>query len=256
MNYYCGGYFLIEQQARPSYVNTDIVPSTILSVSSCISTTYPNGFNWFAKYNQEMNKEIIEIRKKWMGIKVESDQMGWPDVFFDLETAREFYRKFLFPFPKLRCIGIGLKVEFVKDFLDYHLSNGEGISKCLARKRFLNDKGKFLGYEVLGYDSCVLHSFLCNGLEEELPRFGIILNSEGLISTFEQAVKLSEYFSSMDGLEAELYFPWVLKEYELHCLRHRFAMKSRPKVCKRDTSVTSKLSVKSGSGRHHDVPNQ
>jgi hypothetical protein len=215
--YYSGGYYLIEQLERPSCMNSDIVPSMILSISPCICNTYPDGFNWYReqrppKFNEEMAKDCEE----WMSTKLDDQQIGWPNVFYDLKTAREFYRRFLFSLPNLRCIGIGLKAEFVKDFLDYLISYQGGVVQCLMQKRFLEEGGKFLGFEVLGYDTCVLHSYLCNGLEEELPQFAISLNSEGLITNFKQAVEFAESLSNRgDELEVDYYCPWVLYECQL-----------------------------------------
>jgi hypothetical protein len=214
--YYSGGYYLIEQLERPSCMNSNIVPSTILSVSSCICNTYPDGFDWYREqrppnFNEEMAKDCEE----WMSTKLDAQQVGWPNVFYDLKTAREFYQRFLFSSSNLRCIGIGLKAEFVKDFLDYLISHQGGVVQCLMQKRFLEEGGRFLGFEVLGYDTCVLHSYLCSLLEEELSKCGIMLNSEGLIASFEQAVQFAKYVSDMDELEAEYYFPWVLYEYKI-----------------------------------------
>jgi hypothetical protein len=215
--YYSGGYYLIEQQERPSYMNSNIIPSTILSVSPCICNTYPDGFNWYRKQKPpEFSDEMIKDCKEWMGKKLDDQQMGWPNVFYDLKTAREFYQRFLFSLSNLRCIGIGLKAEFIKNFLDCLISYEEGVPQCLMQKRFLEEGEGFLGFEVLGYDVCSFHSYLCNGLEEELPQFAISLNSEGLITNFKQAVEFAKSISDRgDELEVDYYCPWVLYEYKI-----------------------------------------
>jgi hypothetical protein len=194
--YYSGGYYLIEPHERPSCMNGDIVPSTILSVSSCICNTYPDGFNWYRKQRPpKFDEEMAKNCDEWMSAKLDDQQIGWPNVFYNLNTAREFYQKFLFSLSNLRCIGIGLKVEFVKNFLDDVVDYEGGVVQCLMKKTFLEEDGKFLGFETLGYDVNDFHSYLCNGLEEELPPFAISLNSEGLVTNFEQAVEFAESIS-------------------------------------------------------------
>jgi hypothetical protein len=215
--YYSGGYYLIEQHGRPSYINGSIVPSTILSVSPCICNTYPDGFNWYRdRQLSEFDNKMIKNFKGWMGKKLDDQQIGWPNVFYDLEITREFYKRFLSSLSKIRCIGIGLKAEFIKNFLDCLISYEEGVPQCLIQKKILEEEGEFLGFEVLGYDICSFHSYLCNGLEEELPQFAISLNSEGLIDDFKQAIQFSESISNRgDELEVDYYCPWALYEYKI-----------------------------------------
>ncbi len=52
------------------------------------------------------------------------------------------------------------------------------------------DKNELLGFDILGWDICSFHSFLCNRLHEMLP--GVKFNHYGLLEhTFEETVAFS-----------------------------------------------------------------
>lgn len=61
----------------------------------------------------------------------------------------------------------------------------------------------------------IFHSYLCNSLEDDYDKeFGFRLNSNGFISTIDEAKKLAEY-TNQDTVSAEpvLWLPWVIVKY-------------------------------------------
>jgi hypothetical protein len=227
--FYCGGYFIVRPTPKEDFPDADILPTNILSASPCICEMYPDeeGFLW----NSTIPSRVHDIQKlgldegsfqhikHWINLRLENQQIGWPNVFFDLETAVEFYRTYLIHLPDLRCIGIGLSECHVKKLFDPSFIEEGGIFQCLDQKKPLSDNGKLLGYEVLGYDTNHFHSYLCNGLQIEYPNLGIELNSYGFITSIEQATEAAEYISGLEGVEVDLYLPWMIREYKVNCNR-------------------------------------
>ncbi|MGC4068432.1 MAG: hypothetical protein QM784_28055 [Polyangiaceae bacterium] len=73
-----------------------------------------------------------------------------------------------------------------------------------------------LGFEVLGANwGGSFHTFSCNSLEQQFSEnIGIAFNQDGLIDTYEDALKASEYTNRDDvGAEPVAWYPFRLDEY-------------------------------------------
>jgi hypothetical protein len=74
------------------------------------------------------------------------------------------------------------------------------------------------GYEVLGSEAGgSFHTFACHGLEADyVEKLGLSLNSNGLISDYNDAVRASDY-TNLDstGTEPVPWFPWLVFELPL-----------------------------------------
>lgn len=232
MKYISGGYYIVTPIKRPDYMDKDLIPDTILSVSECICDFHPEinvlwGHSDEAKhkYVQQLNisQSTYEEIEQWVGEKFEAGIFAYPQVFTTLELAKHFLYKFLYHLTEAKIIGIGLPEEYVEEFLKNEEFQNESevnqydIEKLLSRKIPIEEKdSKMIGYEVLGFDYGVFHSYLCNGLEKDYKkRFGFTLNENGFISTLEEAIRFCDLTNDEEGAEPVLWLPWGIFEYKI-----------------------------------------
>src|SRR4029453_16363526 len=111
-----GGYFLAKYLERPECMSADLLPARILSASSCISEI-PDA--WAVKWaNYKDNDRRVAAAKfgipteglprllDWVTSRLDSEQIGWPVVFYSLDTAREFAKEFIPNNDEVALIGI------------------------------------------------------------------------------------------------------------------------------------------------------
>jgi hypothetical protein len=230
MNFISGGYYIITPIVRPDYMDKELIPDTILSVSECICDFHPEiNILWGRsnkakrKYTQHLNisESTYEEIEKWIEEKSEAGIFAYPQVFTTLELAKEFLSKFLYHLSDAKIIGIGLPEEYVEEFIEYEESqnkeeeNQYGIEKLLLRRIPIGDQvPKMIGYEVLGFEYGTFHSYLCNGLEKYFNgHFEFNLNQEGFFPTLEEASRYCDYSNNEElGTEAVLWLPWAIFE--------------------------------------------
>ncbi|WP_329470781.1 hypothetical protein [Exiguobacterium sp. 9-2] len=232
MHYLSAGYYLILPTSRKEYMDKAVIPESVLSVSECICTHYPDiSILWG---NVEVKKErymeqlglslnTFQLLEQWIEEHRKTGDMLFPQVFSNLDAAQTFVDRFLNHLPDIRLISIGLPEQYRVDFLDdvtaFSNKNPDpyGVEKILQRQLPVNMEGaQIIGYEVLGFDSGSFHSYLCNGLERDFSHhFNFSLNSHGLIHTFEEADRYSDYCNELGEVtEAVLWLPWAIFEYE------------------------------------------
>ena len=232
MSYLSAGYYLILPAPRKEYMDKAFVPESVLSVSECICTHYPDiSFLWG---NSEVKKDrymeqlglsltTFQLLEQWIEEHRKTGDILFPQVFSNLNAAQTFVDRFLNHLPDIRSISIGLpeqyKVDFLEDVAAFSSKNPEpyGVEKMLSQHLSPDmDGAKKIGYEVLGFDSGLFHSYLCNELERNFSQqFNFSLNSCGLIHTFEEADRYSDYCNELgEATEAVLWFPWAIFEYE------------------------------------------
>ena len=232
MHYLSAGYYLILPTSRKEYMDKVIVPESVLSVSECICTHYPDiSILWGNvevkkdRYMEQLGLSLntFQLLEQWIEEHRKTGDMLFLQVFSNLNAAQMFVNHFLNHLPDIRIISIGLpeqyKVDFLEDVAAYSSKNPEpyGVEKILQRQLPVNMEGaQIIGYEVLGFDSGSFHSYLCNGLERDFSHhFNFSLNSHGLIHTFEEADRYSDYCNELgEATEAVLWLPWAIFEYE------------------------------------------
>ena len=224
--YVSGGYFLAKYAARSEGMSADLLPARILSASHCIADIPDAWAVRWANYQESdreeeaakfgITPEILPQVIDWVTSGLESKKIGWPVVFYSLDTARQFAQSFLTHDTDLVLVGIGLQPEHAALLLleekppDNH--GTPGIYEALGQNLGLESGGEVLGFEVLGYDWGAFHSWLCNGLELASYReFNIRPNRYGFISNLEDAIKCAEYASRDEvGAEPALWQPWLV----------------------------------------------
>jgi len=230
-NYYLGGYYLVKGSELQEAMNKDVLPSMIFSVSSCICKIYPG--IWALSQVKSSEEEIEHVKEelnldnsgffelqRYVDLLFNSNRFGWPDVFLDINTAKEFYNKYLKHMSHIKLLAIGLSKEYADKFLDREKPlygyGKPGVYENLWARKYM-ETSKERGFEILGYDSGSFHSFICNGLENDYrDRLNIRLNGNGLIELYEEAVRASEYTMRNDvDAEPVQWMPWIIYEYIL-----------------------------------------
>ncbi|MFY9858880.1 MAG: hypothetical protein WAK79_12475 [Exiguobacterium chiriqhucha] len=228
MNIRSGGYLLIERTKRAAYMDAQLIPESVQSASACICEQHPTlDVLWgTSKERKKAYRERLRLSEEaffklteWVEIHQESGDLGYPQTFQTVELAKRFRNRF-FSHIELDIIELGLPESYVADFLAEG-DEGESLERYgverLLRHGCGAPVGRLLGYEVLGYENGMFHSYLCNGLEQDFAKqFSFQLNRHGFISTFEEAERYCTY-SNQEDVETEsvLWLPWAIFEVDV-----------------------------------------
>jgi hypothetical protein len=231
MNYYLGGYYLVEGISRPSNSST-FLPSTIWSISDCISPIYPNswGLPWLSTTKEEVlaiqtrlgltNAEFKEMQD-WLNTAFNEERFGWPNVWLNLNDAQEYYRRYLQAIPQIKLLSIWIPSHDFDECLEAAEPDpgmGQaGLYLRLREPQKLTNLDHALGFELLNVEvGNIGHSFLCNHLEKEYQKMELTFNEHGLLAKYDDA-KRAEEFTNLNttGAEPGPWFPWLILEHSL-----------------------------------------
>lgn len=210
--FYLCGYYIVEPIKIKNWMNQDILPGTILSASECICDFFPS-----KKYMKDLmpDESVYSEVRCWIKNKLGND-LGYPNIFYNYESAAEFCEKFLCDKKNLKIIGIAIPRgkwadAFLGDEVDYD------VFKNIKEEDCVDDRGEALGYEILKYDFERFHSYICDELYEDYnEKYGFKLNSNGFIYTLEEAEKLADYTNEeINGGEPVFWCPWLILEYSI-----------------------------------------
>lgn len=229
--YLSGGYYLISPSARADYMDSSLLPETILTVSACMCQQHPTiDFLWGKSRKKKQNyalelntsSEVLDEMENWVEENFRNQRFLFPQVFTTVQLAKEFQAKFLDHLDGLKVVGMGLPEQFVNDYLDEeetHLKPKEdqyGVEQCLMSRTEIDPQfNEMLGYEVLGFESGIFHTYLCNHLEKDFDdAFSFSLNNHGFIQNLEKAITYCDY-SNNEEIETEevLWLPWAIFNY-------------------------------------------
>lgn len=219
-----GGYLLIERTKRAAYMDQQLIPKIVQSASACICEQHPTlDVLWGMSEKEKelyrarlrLNEEEFLELTEWVEIYQESGELGYPQTFQTVERAKECRDSF-FSHIELDIIEIGLIESYVSGFLAEG-DEGEGperygVERFILKGEMKKPTGRLLGYEVLGYENGMFHSYLCNSLEQDFAKqFSFRLNKHGFIPTLEEAERYCTY-GNQDDIETEevLWLPWAI----------------------------------------------
>lgn len=193
------GYYIVEAVPKPHYISYTC--EQILSISECISEVHPSleGCFWANKQKEQKkyqsllklsDDEFICLKQK-VGDLFNNHMLDCDSCFKNISDALEVYQKYLKNVKSARMVGISIEEAYLDLYID-ELDD----SNITSRQRS-EVFGSLLGYEILGWDYGSFHSYLCNGLEEDIERrCDIQINHMGLIQNcyeeVEQFVKIIE----------------------------------------------------------------
>jgi hypothetical protein len=230
MEFYIGGYYLIEGAPIKDWMNHDLLPAQILTPSSCICDLHPDDIclSWVKgdkktknAYREKLGitkEEFTELQKE-VDELFNSEKYGWLQVFLEVEQARNYYQKWLTKIPNIKLVAIATTKKHKEIFLAEEKQEGDnagfyGTWLSLRNNIPIDLNQGLLGYEVLGFEMGGFHSFICNSLENDFSKkLGIKFNDNGLISSFNDADKAADYAQNPDvGAEPALWQPWAIVE--------------------------------------------
>jgi hypothetical protein len=230
MDFFVGGYFLVQGIQRADWMNKKLMPAKFWTVSRCICELYPDvwAFNWSSRPSDDYPKILnlddksFESLQTWADELMTKDELGWPSVFLNIATARQFYSKYLNYLPDIKLLSIALPETYLAEYIEENKPEtglgGLGVYQKLQQREFVSDDAIARGFEILGEEyGGQFHSFVCNSLETNYSeRLGISLNQHGLIDRYEDAVKATDY-TNLDevGAEPVLWQPWSISEHPL-----------------------------------------
>jgi len=229
--FYLGRYALVIPCSKPKTDDNKINNSKLLTNSECISTILPSWWmlNWSLDCKKERKNfsDEYDIDSKTMDdlclelTKLFDDQkIGYPNVCFEIETAKYLYTKYFSHIDDVKLISIGLLKEESDRFIEDAKPQGENMGELglyqSLKNNVLMDSSIKIGYKILGYEFGILHSIFCDNLESQLyNRFGVNINRYGLYDSYEDALNASNYISNESDAEPALWQPWVVCEHSL-----------------------------------------
>lgn len=282
--FFSAGYLIIKKHERPDCMDRDILPDKIISSSNCITDSYPHAWGFSTSWKpsspvatfttvaygeespsedknlknvmEELNLDKKDFRKlqKWVEKKYKTGHFEFPNFFLDLQTAREFYNKYLQHIPDLELIGMGFANKHIDKFINDKKQEQivqEAISRMLKEhpeyiaiteeryNKYLPDEDTFeiekdnfltmllryepidpngtpIGFEVIGYEVCgSFHSYICNGLEKDLKNeLDVKFNENGLIDLLEDADRATDYIEEGEMGEPVDWYPCIIIKYD------------------------------------------
>jgi hypothetical protein len=227
-----GGFFLTQPVVIPKL---ERIPSHgFLTVSKCLGEFVPD--DWVYWNPEERRAERAE-RAKALGIELdlldhlkswcteqfkEKRTLGYPNVIFDIETARAVVEQVLGPRSQpLTLLGIGLPFRMSGEFFQKlrPLTRGSseishGVLTMLQGGITIPNGGDSLGFDALNYEprDGTFHSSKCYKVgESEISQ--IRFNAHGYCPTLSEATKLCEIHSK--GSEEIAWLPWEIRRYPI-----------------------------------------
>jgi hypothetical protein len=226
-----GGYFLAMPAPRSGFMNAGLLPDTILTASDCLVDFAPNtwGIAWTGDTIERrreaaarfgLDEQGLRALMDWSTAAMDSRSLGWPNVFFDVETAVEVRARFLPAGIDAVVFGIALPADLRDAFLEETRPGPQegtpGVVMALEAHARQDERGSVLGFDVLGWDHGGFHSYICNGLETDFQKvLGLAPNSHGFYATEPEARRCAEHAGlETTGAEPALWRPWRVVRYE------------------------------------------
>jgi hypothetical protein len=230
MIYYLGGYYLMKFNPLDFGLSNGKVISTC---STCLNDSLLN--SWSYSWAQENNKDqltkvkhdysindtgITEIHN-WVEDKLKEKEIGWSDVFLNLNTLKEYKAKFFSEVSNLKVMSIYFdeneKESLLQEFKPFK-DNGsiglyDGLLNNVLETEIYNEK--LVGFDLIGIElSGDFHSFHCHDISKELTdKFGIKINSLGLIEPLDNWEPIIKYMNlEENGFEPVAWFVVKVKE--------------------------------------------
>lgn len=228
------GFYVTRSIARPNYADSLLLPDRIVSASRCITKFLPD--TWCLEWTGDTDTERYEAAE-FFGFDEHAlltlvseatsafdSQFGWPNVNWDLDSARSLSALISDRTPDIRILELGLHDDFVETFCrdaepeqheGYAPVGRQGIHEMILQRRKISGLGTAIGFEPLLSDGMISCSWLCNGLETVVAdRLDIRPNSNGLIDTFDDAAIAVSHIARDDvGAEPGLWLPWLIVEH-------------------------------------------
>jgi hypothetical protein len=230
------GFLLMKSVRRDDDRSPELLPTQLLSASSCISRHFPGTYamSWCQDDEAARAKGFDEIglpvplraeATEW-ATKQFDKSFGWVATFFELADAIAIRDRFFAGDPDIIVAGLGLPDQYVAAFLEdaappptlpgFAPMGASGYFQAASRNQPVEPNGELLGFELLVTDAGRLDcSWLCNSIEVHCFReLGIRPAANGLLPDLETAERcLAEITNESVGAEPGLWLPWAIYKY-------------------------------------------
>jgi hypothetical protein len=230
-NLLLGGFFLTRPLVEPRL--NRIPPGGLLTVSKCLADFVPD--DWIY-WNRNIRMTERAERAMAVGIKLSSldgltawcneefsakHTLGYPNVIFDIVTARRLVKEIPECASVLCLLGIGLPFEVSGKFFQAAQWDARratrpplGIPAVLEKGLILPGEGEFLGFDALGYEfEGTFHSSKCFATHDSRVQ-SIRLNDFGYCTNVLDATLLCEIHSKTSD-KGIVWLPWVIRKFPL-----------------------------------------
>jgi len=228
--FYLAGYYLMKlkpinfgsQASKRVFTTSDFINDSLLDYWSYSWTTKNNEGIGKIKEELQVDDEKIQAIRSWVDRAFEEKRIGWPNIFFELETVREYSQTFFPHLIEKRISGIYLSesesIDFLSEFDPKKVDYGSiGLFDGLQKRTPESDSNFeiFIGFDLIGIEcSGNYHTFYCHDISKDLAeRFGLTINEYGLFEGAEDWKPIMDYMNDeKNGFEP---VPWFVCKTKL-----------------------------------------
>ena len=153
-DYVVGGYFVTKSVERIGWTAADGEPQRLLSIARCLAPVVPTVYvyEYAATYDPiyaefGIGPHSLEALMEWQ--KQNRPQMGWPEVFCSLETARAFVREFVTNSDEVAILAVAIPRREIDEFFTHDDDEGP-LDPTDDMNEFTDEPLAELGCEVDG----------------------------------------------------------------------------------------------------------
>jgi hypothetical protein len=225
-----GGVYVVRVLDRPGALGDDLLPPKLLSLSSCLTESFPDAWalDWFACSEEERSLAAAKVGipaaalpsvLRRMTELFDPGPLGWPNVWSSVDAARGAVSEFQLDEQNFALLELGVPEDFASVLLQHiRPKPGEGLTglgRALASQRRAPFDETALGWEPLGIElGGTFHSWLCNGLHSDAyKRLSLRPGTFGLLSSEQEARAVVDLIESGLGAEPVPWFPGALVQH-------------------------------------------
>jgi hypothetical protein len=230
MAYYLGGYYLMQlspmnygsQKDTKVFTCSNCINESLLKYWSYSWTTDTDAQIETIKQDYSISDKVVEGIRQWVDEQFNNNQIGWSNVFFDLQSVRYYRQTFFAHLPDLKIMSIYFEEGEANDLLQHFKpqTDKQGaiglyqmLSEQIAEQQNVNEK--MIGYDLIGIEnSGDFHTFYCHDLAAELERkFALTTNEYGLLGEITEWKPVVDYMNNAEnGFEP---VPWFVAKIKL-----------------------------------------
>jgi hypothetical protein len=240
--YISGGYFVTREIEIPTYnrwlrdvcgATEDLVPTRIISIAFD-GAADPPLFDWVGVLGEDydlfgVHPELMAEKNAWANERYNTE-IGYPNVFYKLETAREYVQRFTKKLAHIHIVGIGLHKDFLPRVEEAERLQPERKADNGATIAGLADSGfgralsfaqpcipgEILGFDIICWFYNIDRTWHSNGLAVDgFEKFNFRPNQYGLIDNKTDADNLGRYADEIQP-ESGVWLPVLVTRYPLN----------------------------------------
>jgi hypothetical protein len=170
----------------------------------------------------ELTDKKIKSLREWVDKAFDNKRIGWPNLFRDIETLREYSDRFFPEISDKQVISIYFSMpecaELLAEFKPKKENFGtvglyDGLQTMVPEDPLSGEK--FIGFDLIGIESgCDFHTFHCHDMSDDLiERFHLTKNQYGLFEDTPDWKPVLDYMNAEEtGCEP---VPWYLCKLKL-----------------------------------------